>query len=195
MVIYTTQYDSPIGSIVMAGDGECLTGLWFVGQKYFGSTLPGGGKYARNHERLADGTPQFYGGNLLEVSELIGENTQLPVFQTTKRWLDLYFQGKIPDFMPALRLEGTPFRKAVWEILLSIPYGQTMTYGEIAGKLAEQRALLRMSAQAVGNAVGHNPISIIVPCHRVVGSGGSLTGYAGGVKKKAVLLALEGADY
>ena len=164
-MICTTQYDSPIGSIVMAGDGESLTGLWFVGQKYFGSTLPG------------------------------GENPQLPIFQTTKRWLDLYFLGEIPDFTPALRLEGTPFRKAVWEILLSIPYGQTMTYGEIAGKIAEQKGLPRMSAQAVGNAVGHNPISIIVPCHRVVGSDGSLTGYAGGVEKKAALLALERANY
>lgn len=164
-MIYTTQYDSPIGSIVMAGDGECLTGLWFVGQKFFGSTLPGGG------------------------------NPQLPIFQTAKCWLDLYFQGEIPDFTPPLRVEGTPFRKAVWEILLSIPYGQTMTYGEIAGKIAEQKGLPRMSAQAVGNAVGHNPISIIVPCHRVVGSDGSLTGYAGGVEKKAALLSLERADY
>ena len=189
------EYDSPIGSIVMAGDGESLTGLWFVGQKYFGSTLPGGGECTWTHERSVEGTPKVCGGNLTEVRECIGENTQLPVFQTTKRWLDLYFQGKIPDFMPALRLEGTPFRKAVWEILLSIPYGQTMTYGEIASKLAEQRGLPRMSAQAVGNAVGHNPISIIVPCHRVVGSDGSLTGYAGGVEKKAALLALEGADY
>ena len=193
-MICTTQYDSPIGSIVMAGDGECLIGLWFVGQKYFGSTLPGG-ECAWTPERTVEGTPKVCGGNLAEVREGIMENPQLPVFQTTKHWLDLYFQGENPDFTPALRLEGTPFRKAVWEILLSISYGQTMTYGEIARKVAEQRCLPWMSAQAVGNAVGHNPISIIVPCHRVVGSDGSLTGYAGGVEKKAALLALERANY
>lgn len=193
-MIYTTQYDSPIGSIVMAGDGESLTGLWFVGQKYFGSTLPGGGECAWTHERSVEGTPKVFGGNLAEVREGIMEYPKLPVFQTTKRWLDLYFRGEIPDFTPNLRLEGTHFRKAVWEILLSIPYGQTMTYGEIAGKIAEQKGLPRMSAQAVGIAVGHNPISIIVPCHRVVGSDGSLTGYAGGVEKKAALLAIECAN-
>ena len=178
-MIYTTQYDSPIGSIVMAGDGESLTGLWFVGQKYFGSTLPG-----NVNLHVCD-------THVPELKEYNREISQLPIFQTTKRWLDIYFRGEIPDFIPPLRLEGTPFRKAVWDILLSIPYGQTMTYGEIAGKIAEQRGLAGMSAQAVGGAVGHNPISIIVPCHRVVGSDGSLTGYAGGVERKAALLALE----
>ena len=190
-MIYTMQYDSPIGSIVMAGDGESLTGLWFVGQKYFGSTLPGGEACAWNREWSAEGLHKVCGGNLTEVREGITENPHLPIFQTTKRWLDIYFRGEIPDSIPPLRMEGTPCRKAVWDILLSIPYGQTMTYGEIASKLAEQRGLPRMSAQAVGGAVGHNPISIIVPCHRVVGSDGSLTGYAGGVERKAALLALE----
>ena len=190
-MIYTTQYDSPIGSILLAGDGESLTGLWFACQKYFGSTLPGGEKVAWSHEWSTEGLPEVCSGDLPKVREYSPETSQLPIFQTTKRWLDLYFHGEIPDFTPALRLSGTPFRKAVWEILLTIPYGRTMTYGEIADKIAEQKGLPRMSAQAVGSAVGHNPISIIVPCHRVLGSDGSLTGYAGGVERKAALLALE----
>ena len=123
------------------------------------------------------------------------EASELPVFQCVKRWLDIYFQGEAPDFTPPLRLAGTPFRKVVWEILLTIPYGQTMTYGEIASKIAEQKGIERMSAQAVGNAVGHNPIGIIVPCHRVVGSDGKLTGYAGGMERKKALLALEHGNY
>ena len=178
-MIYTAQYDSPIGPIIMAGDGESLTGLWFVGQKYFGSTLPGG------CSRQVDGTW------LPELRKHNPEIWRLPVFQITKRWLDIYFRGGVPDFTPHLHLQDTDFRMAVWEILLSIPYGQTMTYGEIAGKIAEQRGFERMSAQAVGNAVGHNPIGIIVPCHRVVGNDGRLIGYAGGLEKKEALLALE----
>lgn len=118
----------------------------------------------------------------------------LPVFDDAKRWLDIYFQGKNPGFMPLLHFDATPFRQAVWEILLSIPYGQTMTYGQIAQQLAAQRGLAAMSAQAVGGAVGHNPISILIPCHRVVGANGSLTGYAGGVDRKLQLLKLEKAD-
>ena len=182
-MIFIAQYDSPIGPIIMAGDGESLTGLWFAGQKYFGSTLPG------DFCRQADGTW------LPEWREHIPEMLQLPIFQTTKHWLDIYFRGEIPEFTPPISLKGTSFRKAVWEILLSIPYGQTMTYGEIAGKIAEQRGFERMSAQAVGNAVGHNPIGIIVPCHRVVGSDGKLTGYAGGMERKKALLALEHGNY
>ena len=161
-MIYVEHYTSPLGGITMAGSKEALTGLWFDGQKYFGDTLPE--KY--------------------EIKEL-------PVFTETKRWLDIYFEGKVPDFTPPLLLESTPFRKEVWEILLSIPYGQTMTYGEIAQRIAQKRKRLRMSAQAVGGAVGHNPISIIVPCHRVVGAKGNLTGYAGGIEKKIELLTLE----
>ena len=111
-----------------------------------------------------------------------------------KRWLDIYFSGKEPDFTPPLHPIGSAFRQSVWEILLQIPYGKTTTYGEIANKLAEKQGLSRMSAQAVGGAVGHNPISILIPCHRVVGADGSLTGYAGGVEKKRFLLALEGVD-
>ena len=118
----------------------------------------------------------------------------LPVFALTKEWLDIYFRGKAPGFTPPLNIKTTPFRKAVWEILLTIPFGKTMTYGEIADRIARQNGLSRMSAQAVGGAVGHNAISLIIPCHRVVGANGSLTGYAGGIDKKAKLLALEQVD-
>ena len=117
----------------------------------------------------------------------------LPVFEETVRWLDLYFSGRIPDFTPSLRMAGTPFRKAVWEILLTIPYGRTMTYGEVAAKIAEQQGKARMSAQAVGGAASRNPVALIVPCHRVIGSDGSLTGYAGGLERKEYLLRLERA--
>ena len=149
----------------MASDGKALTGLWFDGQKFFAETL------------------------LPERQECL-----LPVFEETCRWLDLYFSGAVPDFTPALTLRCSPFRKRVCEIMLTIPYGKTMTYGEIAARIAEERGLPSMSAQAVGGAVGHNPISLIIPCHRVVGTDGSLTGYAGGIDKKIALLELEGAD-
>ena len=159
---YVYKYDSPLGGITIASNGEALTGLWFDGQKYFGDTLQ----------------------KEYQIKEL-------PVFHETVRWLDIYFQGKVPGFTPPLLFETTSFRKAVWEILLTIPYGQTMTYGEIADRIAKQKGLSKMSAQAVGGAVGHNPISLIVPCHRVVGTNGSLTGYAGGIDKKEKLLTLE----
>lgn len=162
---YIHHYHSPLGGITMASDGEVLTGLWFDGQKYFAVTL------AKEHEEK-----------------------MLPVFEETDRWLDIYFQGKEPDFLPPVSFaSGSEFRQEVWKILLSIPYGKTMTYGEIAACIAKKRGLTRMSAQAVGGAVGHNPISIIVPCHRVVGTDGSLTGYAGGIDKKIGLLKLEHA--
>lgn len=162
---YISHYRSPLGDILLAADQNCLTGLWFEGQKYFALHL--------DKER---------------------EEKEIPVFEKTKEWLDIYFSGKEPDFTVPLRFIGTDFQKEVWEILCSIPYGQTVTYGEIAGKLAEKRGKKRMSAQAVGGAVGHNRISILVPCHRVVGSSGSLTGYAGGIEKKVKLLRLEKAD-
>ena len=162
---YTHHYHSPLGGITLASDGEALTGLWFDGQKYFLDTL------CKEHEEK-----------------------ELPVFEQADHWLDLYFSGTAPSFTPPLKPKGTAFRKAVSEIMLSIPYGQTMTYGEIAGKIAKQRGLAQMSAQAVGGAVGHNPISIIIPCHRVVGTNGSLTGYAGGIDRKAQLLILEEVD-
>ncbi len=154
--------DSPLGPITLASDGESLTGLWFDGQKYFGSSL--------------SGTPV---------------RKHLSVFDRTARWLEIYFGGKDPGFLPPLSMKSTPFRKSVWEILLTIPFGQTITYGEIAARLAAESGLPHMSAQAVGGAVGHNPISIIIPCHRVVGANGSLTGYAGGLDRKMRLLKLE----
>ncbi len=162
---YTSHYQSPMGGILLAADHAGLTGLWFEGQKYFASHLG----------------PDC-------------EEKELPVFQLAKRWLDTYFSGKEPDFIIPLHFTGTGFQNEVWEILCSIPYGHTMTYGEIAKQLAAKRGLKHMSAQAVGGAVGHNKISIIVPCHRVVGTNGSLTGYAGGIDKKVKLLTLEKAD-
>ena len=164
-MIYIEHYRSPLGGITIAGSGSEITGLWFDGQKYFGSTLS---------------------------SEY--EEKSLPVFTETKKWLDIYFSGKEPDFMPPLHMIGSPFQIAVWEILRNIPYGKTMTYGEIAKIVAEKQGLPHMSPQAVGGAVGHNKISILIPCHRVVGTDGSLTGYAGGIDKKAKLLNLEKAD-
>lgn len=164
-MIYVSYYKSPIGNITMASYGDSLCGLWFDGQKYFASTVKG------------------------ET-----EDKTLPVFEQTKKWLDIYFSGNEPDFTPKLSLNGSKFRKAVWDILLTIPYGSVMTYGEIAKILAKQCGVVKMSAQAVGGAVGHNPISIIVPCHRVVGTSGSLTGYAGGIDKKISLLKIEKTD-
>ena len=159
---YISQYHSPIGDILLAADDIGLTGLWFEGQKYFALHLD------KEHKE-----------------------EELPVFTETKRWLDIYFSGKEPDFTVSLHFMGTDFQKEVWKILCSIPYGNTMTYGEIAEKIAFKRGLKHMSAQAVGGAVGHNPISILVPCHRVIGSNGNLTGYAGGIDKKIKLLTLE----
>lgn len=164
---YTHHYESPLGGITIASDteGAALTGLWFDGQKYFADTL----------------------------SPAHAEREELPVFRDADRWLDLYFGGKAPGFTPPLVLKATGFRKAVWEILLTVPYGETVTYAEIARRIAKERGVPHMSAQAVGGAVGHNAISLIIPCHRVVGSDGSLTGYAGGLDKKEKLLAMERA--
>ena len=121
------------------------------------------------------------------------DKPDLPAFAETVKWLDVYFSGEEPDFLPPIALHTTPFRREVCEIMLTIPYGETMSYGEIAALIAQRRGIDRMSAQAVGGAVGHNPISIIIPCHRVIGTDGSLTGYAGGLNKKAALLKLENA--
>lgn len=162
---FIQHYNSPLGGILLAADEIGLTGLWFNGQKYFARSLPAG--YTE-------------------------QNT--PALSEAKHWLEVYFTGKKPDFMPPLHIVGSAFRRAVWEILLQIPYGKTTTYGEIARQLAKKQKLPRMSAQAVGGAVGHNEISIIIPCHRVVGTNGSLTGYAGGIDKKIKLLELEHTD-
>ena len=164
-MIYTCTYLSPLGDVLLAADEIGLTGLWFEGQKYFANTLP--------DERISQ---------------------EMPILKETKRWLDIYFSGKEPEFTPPLHPEGSEFRQAVWQILLQIPYGQTITYGEIARRLEERQNTSHMSAQAVGGAVGHNEVSIIIPCHRVVGTNGSLTGYAGGIDKKIALLQLEHTD-
>ena len=151
----------------MASDGVSLVGLWFDGQKHYGSTL------SSEHE----------------------ERTDLDIFTLTGRWLDIFFSGRQPAFTPPLRMRGSVFRRHVWEVLLTIPFGQTMTYGEIARRIAEENCLPSMSAQAVGGAVGHNSLSLIIPCHRVVGADGALTGYAGGIERKAWLLKMEGCRY
>ncbi len=125
--------------------------------------------------------------------EPCSEDESLPVFDETERWLDIYFSGRDPGFIPKLRIGGTPFQTEVWSILQTIPYGQTMTYGEIAKTVAKQKGMAKMSAQAVGNAVGKNPFPIIIPCHRVIGSNGGLVGYGGGLDRKVRLLKIEGA--
>ena len=161
---YINRYHSPLGTILLAADDTGLTGLWFEDQKYFAQGL-----------------------------DKETEEKEFSVFQTARRWLDVYFSGQAPDFQVPLHFQGTAFQKEVWEILLSIPYGETTTYGAIAKQLAAKRGLPHLSAQAVGSAVGHNKISIIVPCHRVIGADGSLTGYAGGIWRKEKLLVLEQA--
>ena len=164
-MVYTCQYSSPLGGILLAADEIGLTGLWFEGEKYLAAQLP------QNH---------------------IQQET--PILKDVTHWLDIYFTGSEPDFMPPLHPAGSPFQQSVWELLLRIPYGQTTTYGALAQQLAQQRGLAHMSAQAVGGAVGHNRISILIPCHRVVGTNGSLTGYAGGIDRKRKLLELEHVD-
>lgn len=164
---FKSTYPSPLGTLTLACDGDRLVGLWLDGQKYYGGAISG------------------------EMTE----NNVMPVFEATKKWLDAYFAGKRPAIagLP-LRPIGGEFRQIIWGILCEIPYGEVTTYGDIAKKLAAKTGRGSMSSQAVGGAVGHNPISIIIPCHRVVGSNGSLTGYAGGMQAKVALLELEGAD-
>lgn len=166
-MFYSTTYPSPIGDITLATDGENLVGLWMAGQKYFGETIP----------------------------EKMTERDDQPVFHAAKNWLDRYFAGEKPEISELpLQPIGGEFRQMVWKFLCEIPYGEVITYGDIAKKTAAMRGKETMSSQAVGDAVGHNPISIIIPCHRVVGANGSLTGYSGGVGKKIKLLELEGVD-
>ena len=162
-MLYTGYYQSPLGRLLLAADEIGLTGLWFERQRYFAQGL----------------AP-------------VHADEETPILAQTRRWLDLYFSGSVPDFTPPLHPIGSDFRQEVWALLLQIPYGKTTTYGALANQLAEKHGQRRMSAQAVGGAVGHNAISIIIPCHRVVGADGSLTGYAGGLDTKARLLAVEG---
>lgn len=166
-MFYSTEYTSPIGKLTIASDGTNIVGLWLEGQKYFLDTLP--------------------------EAPLVKDDSK--VFEQVKVWLDRYFYGKKPDIneLP-LKPIGGEFRQAVWQCLCEIPYGEVTTYGAIAKKVASKLGKVSMSAQAVGGAVGHNPISIIIPCHRVIGTNGSLTGYAGGIDKKIQLLRLEGVN-
>lgn len=162
---YTSEYVSPLGTILLAAAEDALIGLWFIGQRYFGRGLP------------PDAVP---GG--------------APPLAEAARWLDVYFSGREPEFMPPLRCGSTPFSAVVSDIMREIPYGHTVSYGEIAAEAAKRLGVPRMSAQAVGGAVGRNPISILIPCHRVVGANGSLTGYGGGIGRKLWLLKSEGVD-
>ena len=167
-IIYITYYDSILGKLTIACDGENIIGLWIEGQKYFADTIK---------------------------NENIIKKDDISIFIKTKEWLDRYFRGERPDIKELkLSPKGSEFRQNVWKILCRIPYGQTITYGKIAKEIAKLMNKNSMSAQAIGNAVGHNPISIIIPCHRVVGTNGGLTGYAGGIDKKRELLELENAD-
>ena len=152
-----THIPSPLGTITLASDGAALIGLWFEGQKH----------------------------DLAGLSPTPVE-AELPVFAETRRWLDCYFSGGIPDFTPPLAPRGTDFQQRVWVLLCQIPYGATVSYGELAARLGCP------SPRAVGQSVGRNPISLLIPCHRVLGAGGRLTGYAGGLRRKEALLRLEG---
>ncbi len=165
--IFSTYYPSPVGLLTIASDGAHVVGLWIEGQKYYG------------------------GG----AADRMIRNDDLPVFASARDWLDRYFSGgrPLPGELP-LSPAGGEFRQRVWRLLCGIPYGKTMTYGAIARTVAAELGRSSMSAQAVGGAVGHNPISIIIPCHRVLGSDGSLTGYAGGTEVKRYLLKMEGAE-
>ena len=166
-MIYKYKYQTPNGfsNMLMNSDGKYLTGLWFEGSRD-----------SSNHE-------------------INCEEKELQIFKETSKWLDIYFSGKEPDFTPEYKINNlTPFRKEVVDIMNNIPFGKTLTYNDISKIIAKNRGIKRMSSQAVGGAVGWNPICIIIPCHRVVGANGSLTGYGGGIKNKAELLKLEGND-
>ncbi|HHW95517.1 MAG TPA: methylated-DNA--[protein]-cysteine S-methyltransferase [Mogibacterium sp.] len=175
-MVYTCRYDSPLGQIMLLSNGTELTGLWFEKSNQEQSL----DRIEKHREKLPEEYEDYHEEALL-------------IFGQTCNWLDVYFSGKAPDFTPPLYIEGTEFREAVWEILLEIPFGKTMTYGEIASRIARQRGISKMSAQAVGGAVGSNPISLIIPCHRVIGTNGRLVGYGGGLERKAELLKLEKA--
>lgn len=175
-IIYYDTYDSPLGEIILASNGDALTGLWFNDKKV---------------SCVGDQEDKVVCTDIQENAS----KKDLSIFHETKKWLDIYFNGKNPGPIPDISFDSpgaTPFRLSVWKLLLKIPYGKTTTYGDLASKIAGQRKIPRMSAQAIGGAVGSNPISIIVPCHRVIGTSGELVGYAGGLDRKKYLLELEG---
>lgn len=193
-MIYKKLYDSPLGEILILGDLEGILGIYFEGQREFDDLI--NNEEIKNFEdtknfELKD--KNLKGKSLFnEKNKVSGEDIcENKIFDETKKWLDIYFSREEPKFTPKLNIRGSEFRKDVWEILLEIPYGKTLTYKAIAERLVVSGKYERMSAQAVGGAVGHNPISIIIPCHRVVGASGSLTGYAGGLDRKVKLLELE----
>lgn len=165
MQYFIHKYKSPLGEIIIASDGPAVVGLWFTGQRQF------------------------------RIEELEGyiADEYLPIFDEVSRWLNIYFTGNNPGKTPDIRMNGTPFQLEVWQILQNIPYGELITYRKIADLIAKKRGIAKMSARAIGGSVGRNPISILVPCHRVVGSDGKMTGYAGGIEKKIKLLKLENA--
>jgi methylated-DNA-[protein]-cysteine S-methyltransferase len=162
---YICKIKSPVGTLTVSSDGQNISGLWIEGQKYFAKIL---------------------GNDVLEQN--------LPIFENVRKWLAIYFSGKEPDFMPPVMPEGSPFQKLIWNYLCKIPYGITTTYGELAKQFQLENKDKQMSARAIGGAVGHNPISILIPCHRVIGKNGNPTGYAGGIAAKIKLLQLEGID-
>lgn len=162
---YTAHLTSPLGELLLASDGEALIGLWFAGQRYHARGL------SEDHKEHP-----------------------VPVLEEAAVWLSDYFAGRIPENAPLLRPRRSAFQREVWALLCEIPYGQTVTYGDLAKKLALRRGDTRFSAQAVGGAVGRNPVSLLIPCHRVVGACGALTGYAGGLNRKRALLALEAGE-
>lgn len=197
LMIYKKLYDSPLGEILILGDLEGILGIYFEGQREFDALI--NNEEIKNFEdtknfELKD--KNFKGKSLFnEKNKVSGEDIcENKIFDETKKWLDIYFSREDPKFTPKLNIKGSEFRKDVWKILLEIPYGKTLTYKAIAEKLVMSGKYKKMSAQAVGGAVGHNPISIIIPCHRVVGASGSLTGYAGGLDRKVKLLELEGVN-
>ena len=165
--MYKAKYEAPEGfsNIIINSDGEYLTGLYFENSR-----------------------------DILK-HQMNCEEKDLPIFKETKKWLDIYFNGENPNFIPKYKINNlTPFRKEVIDIINTIPFGETLTYNDISKIIAKKRGIERMSSQAVGGAVGWNPICIIIPCHRVVGTNGSLTGYGGGIKNKVALLTLEKND-
>jgi methylated-DNA-[protein]-cysteine S-methyltransferase len=168
---FSTTHASPLGLLTLLSDGESLNGLWMERQMHHGASM------------------------LALIDETGKMDSRLPIFQAAKEWLDRYFSGQKPEINElSLAPAGSAFRQGVWDILCTIPYGQTTTYGAIAKTMAERTNKEKMASQAVGGAVGHNPISIIIPCHRVVGANGNLTGYGGGLDTKVKLLELEGVD-
>ena len=196
-MLYRSIYSSPLGKILILFHEESLLGLYFEGQKEFNDLIKD-----EEIKNFDDGKGFEIKDKNLRCENLGHDKNKVSgekicddkILGDTKKWLDLYYSGEEPDFTPTLKFRGTEFRREVWKILLEIPYGETLTYKDIANKLMASGKYERMSSQAVGGAVGHNPISIIIPCHRVVGTSGSLTGYAGGLARKVRLLELEGID-